>query len=408
MIIAPDDPIIDIFTDALNIFNSNPVCAVTDIRMPWSNANPDTSNFRRGLDDIGGTLFIEIVTLTMIGQAIYSLRLQYAWDNIMGPIYNFYSRDFQQLYRNFAEYDPIGLTAGVFCNIQNAANVVGNSTQTQNMCESATATLTTKRSAAESTDPLSSEPGRSKILYRGNEEFYHKLAERIFGDDLTGLDSNPAFPLTSALLQAVINNELPLLYIRQLFYVPEQDLNLEVVFDLTNHPELRQEDEDIFAVFHFHTRGLTENGWPQIYYFHVFHGQYVDTQYAEWFVDGSNIGNYQPNQRTPILRCPYAWNPATRSQQRTIWIPSVTPPIEGDDASQLIYDFGVAMVEGHVLDHSSFFFTESMMNGRSLMTWDDEAAAWNFNGLVQSSNFGPGGADNPSDMSPAAGWPQLP
>jgi hypothetical protein len=51
-----------------------------------------------------------------------------------------------------------------------------------------------------------------------------------------------------------------------------------VVYDIRGHPNLQQHPEDIFAVFHFHTRQVVTDGglqYPEITEMLVYHGQTV-------------------------------------------------------------------------------------------------------------------------------------
>jgi hypothetical protein len=60
---------------------------------------------------------------------------------------------------------------------------------------------------------------------------------------------------------------------------------LEVVYDIRSFPDLLQTPGNLFAVFHFHITPMTTSGFPEISYFHVFHGQRVhqpNLEIAEW------------------------------------------------------------------------------------------------------------------------------
>lgn len=418
----------------MNAFKADPTCKVSDTRQPYSPSNLNEDNFRRDLaardpnlfksrtlKDAGGPSFVNLLVLAMLGKSQYSTIFQTLWENIFGALFNFHRSDFLALFALYPEYDPIGLADGALCNIQNAQAALTRDLATRTMCEDyTTGSVTKKRSLGNGSIDISS-PGRQSLTLRstandakaskeGNEKVYQDLIRRIFGQDAgnTGTGSDP-FPFTGALMQAVIDGRIPLLYIRQLTYRDSQEVNLEVVFDLTNALDLQQTPgEDIFGVFHFHTRGLTINGLPQIEYFHAFHGQYVIQRYGAWHVDGREQGQYQQNQRTPILDCPYVEN------QRQVWIPGPAGPQPANDAaSQRIYNFGVALFNAHILDSSVYAFTGAQMNGRYLMSWDYINHVWNFNSLRESENFGAGGSSNVRDMSPGgrgvfSSWPQPP
>lgn len=429
----------------MNAFKADPTCKVSDTRQPYSSSNLNEDNFRRDLaardphlsklfesrtlKDAGGSSFVDLLVLAMLGKSQYSTIFQTLWENIFGASFNFHRSDFLALFALYPEYDPIGLADGALCNIQNAQAALTRDLATRTMCEFYTpGSVARKRSLKNGSIDISS-PERLSFTLRsatgvveipkeGNEKVYEDLIRRIFGQDAgnTGTGSDP-FPFTGALMQAVIDGRIPLLYIRQLTYRDSQEVNLEVVFDLTNALDLQQTPgEDIFGVFHFHTRGLTINGLPQIEYFHAFHGQYVIQRYGAWHVDGRQQGQYQQNQRTPILNCPYVENQRQVGVQleRQVWIPGPAgPPPANDAVSQRIYNFGVALFNAHILDSTVYVFTGAQMNGRHLMSWDYVNQVWNFNSLRESENFGAGGSSNVRDMSPGgrgvfSSWPQPP
>ena len=417
----------------MTAFKADPTCTVSDTREPYSSSNLNDDNFRRDLaardpqlskifesrdlKDAGGSAFVSLLVLSMLGQSQYSTIFQTLWEKIFGASFNFHRSDFITLFALYPEYDPIGLADGALCNIQNAQAALTRDRATRTLCEDyTTGSVTKKRSLenrlVENLSPerlslvLRSAAGVAQIPRRGNEKVYEDLIRRIFGQDAgnTGTGSDP-YPFTGALMQAVIDGRIPLLYIRQLTYQTSPEVNLEVVFDLTNAPDLQQTPgEDIFGVFHFHTRGLTLNGIPEIEYFHAFHGQYVIQRYGAWHVDGRDQGQYQQNWRTPILDCPY------ESNQRQVWRPGPAGSVPANDAaSQRIYNFGVALFNAHILDSSVYYFTPAEANGRYLMTWSYVTGSWNFNNLRESQNFGAGGSSNVRDMSPhGGGWPQPP
>lgn len=430
--VAPDDPTVAAFTEAMNQFKANPTCTVSDTREPYSSSNLNEDNFRRDLaardpqlsklfesrdlKNAGGSAFVSLLVLSMLGQSQYSNIFQTVWEQIFGTTYNFHRSDFITLFALYPEYDPIGLADGALCNIQNAQAALTRDLATRTMCEDYTTGNIAKKRALKNESFKDLSPGMQSLVLRpaagvakfpkkGNEKLYKDLIKRIFGQDAGNTNTGGAFPFTGALMLAVINNRIPLLYIRQLTYQSNPEVNLEVVFDLRNAPDLQQTPGvDIFAVFHFHTRGLTANGLPQIEFFHAFHGQYVIQRYGAWHVDGRDQGQYQQNQRTPIMDCPYVAN------QRQVWIPGPAGAAPASDAaSQMIYNFGVALFNRHILDGSSYFFTAAQANGRFVMTWNYNTGTWNFNNLIESENFGPSGANNAADMSPqGGGWPQPP
>lgn len=95
-------------------------------------------------------------------------------------------------------------------------------------------------------------------------------------------------------MYAVVNDGLRLLYMQRIRYRAlehnTEDTILEVAYDIRDRPDLQATTaqtaggpwrQDVFAVFHFHTYGLTpapNNAGPEIpliTYFHAFHGQRV-------------------------------------------------------------------------------------------------------------------------------------
>jgi hypothetical protein len=442
---APDDPTVTAFTTFVNAFKAAPICTVSDITEPAfatliSGFNND--NFRRSVGELdphllsafvsrdlkkaGGLEFIDMIVLAMLGQSQYAETFKTIWNNILGAIYNFSWEDFITLFDIFPLYDPIGLAYSVLCNIQDASAALENSEASQEMCQPPDPFVIPQRRSLDNKFPeaLPSEgPDANfrrpveeiQLPYIGNEEGYHDLIKRIFSlDPGASATGTGPWPYTGMLMRAVIDGNIPLLYIRQLFYrrginnMPEVDL--EVVFDLTDEPGLRQNDNDVFAVFHFHVGSLNSEGLPQISYFHAFHAQYVTELYNEWFVEGRNSGNPgDPNYRTPILQCPRIL--VERQRVQSVWIPGPngTPaPTPATGTSELIDEFGNWMVAEGILSPSSFVFTEAQMNGRVMMTWDFDLNVWDFNGLKFSSNFGPNGGTAPAIMNPIYGWRQEP
>lgn len=74
-------------------------------------------------------------------------------------------------------------------------------------------------------------------------------------------------PTAARIMQTVIDDNVSLLDMANMAYRPRQngfklrDTELEVVYDIRGHANLQQDANDLFAVFHFHTKGIgTGNG----------------------------------------------------------------------------------------------------------------------------------------------------
>lgn len=413
----------------------------------------------RSISGAGGPYFVSLVSSAMQGKSRYSLIMQQEWETTFGSIYNFHPADFQETYQIFPDYDPNSLTQDILCNLQNAEEALSNARTAQSeLCVDYTTghskRLRRRDNATEATRQLwpldiGHGFGRSRarnflprlisssallpthgprgsisddfsdgtlVDHRKEHELvaamsinatrYHKLVARVFEQDAGNTGStSTGIPFTGRILQAVTNNQVPLLYIRQLRFQDNPEINLEVVFDLRNVPALQEQTGDIFAVFHFHTQGLTTDGVPEITYFHVFHAQTVYPRYGGWRVDGRLQGEGANNERTVILDCPIDANTNTRQ----VWRPGPhgEDPDPDDDTAVNIYNFGNALWNRGILNDASFYFPSQDTNTQYLMWWDSTNENWNFNNLRESTNFGAGGNLNTAtDMSPSNGWPQ--
>lgn len=266
----------------------------------------------------------------------------------------------------------------------------------------------------------------------------NELMRRIFDEDPAS-NSRPlgGLPSTGLLMNAVMHDNLPLLYMQHVRYQANQastrdlDTILEVVYDITHRPDLQffeagtaagPFEPDRFAVFHFHTIGVTPDpaggpSYPRIAYFHVFHGQRVHQnnhpRQGQYVVvqAGTSSGEQRPsatnpdrsgsapgpNARTRILECGRG-----AGRQRLVWQPGQDVPRPVGPGQQTIVDFG------------TFLRRSGVLIGDNLPHWNSRTARWmwdpdpNHADFYTSDNFGPlenGLRQPPANMAPSAGWP---
>ena len=262
-----------------------------------------------------------------------------------------------------------------------------------------------------------------------------RVRKRVFDADAgASVREDGGIPSTGQLMNAVMHDGLPLLYMQHVRYQAndpnnrDRDTILEVVYDITNRPDLQfftaataigPYQEDRFAVFHFHTLGVqTEPSgttYPMHQYVHAFHAQRVQRAQRrpeQWTVvqdettGGANIpndmhgGTHQtpgPNARTEVLRCP-----RVARQQPTVWLPGnqLHQPLQ--NMQQTITDFGTHMRNAGILVAENFPHWNTQRN-----RWDWENNP-NDPDYYTSDSFGPienGVRDSPVRMDPDAGWP---
>jgi hypothetical protein len=151
-------------------------------------------------------------------------------------------------------------------------------------------------------------------------------------------------------MQAVANNELPLIYMRFINDNNGARVNVEVVYDIRLRADLQYNQEpalpDKMAVFHFHVDGFFDD-YPAVVAFGVFHAQqtYV-TNVAGINEDrayGFGTGANGLNQRTVIFSSENSNDPNAR------WYP-------GDPGSGefMIDKFGITLREQGVMRGDAF------------------------------------------------------
>jgi hypothetical protein len=226
--------VVSAFLIGLNNFISNPVCSASDLRRPLNNNQLSDGLFRRQAIDLdskeavewhakalikrdlsasGGDDFLNTLIIVMLGQTIYSLQLQQAWDNLMQPLYSFTASDFKKYVQEFSIYDLNYLARDLMCNIGLASAVPADYNDETSLCVEP---ISAKRRDVEVKD--------SKVILGvpvlHNDTVFHGLVKRPFSGS-----NGQALPWTGRILDAVIAGTIPLLYIRQLNYHGE--LNLE-------------------------------------------------------------------------------------------------------------------------------------------------------------------------------------
>lgn len=285
--------------------------------------------------------------------------------------------------------------------------------------------------------PASGEKAPFREL-ENDTELSGDILKRIFDQDPAS-NSRPlgGLPSTGLLMNAIMHDNLPLLYMQHVRYAAndatarDRDTILEVAYDITHRPDLQFFTEgtqagpfaqDRFAVFHFHDIGVhTPPGggtaYPEIPFFHVFHGQRVEENRrrpGQWVVAQADVASGPqvpsntnpepagrapgPNARTEVLQC------GRHQNQRLVWLPGQTPlnpllrPMQ-----QTIVDFGAHMRNAGILVGDNLPHWNA---GRRRFDWDNNP---NHPEFYTSDNFGPieqGHRQPPADMNPrTGGWP---
>jgi hypothetical protein len=205
-------------------------------------------------------------------------------------------------------------------------------------------------------------PSASWLVCRYNSAFANphpshgrNIIERAFEE--ANWDTRPPSPgyepPTGRIIQAVANNDLPLVYMRFLNDQRGARVNLEVVYDIRLHPDLQHNQNpnlpDQMAVFHFHIDGFYDD-YPAVVAFVVFHAQQTYTTTAagitEDRADGHGTrGANALNRRTAVFSCANSPDPNAR------WYPGYR---SAETEGFLIADLGETLRTQGVLRGSAF------------------------------------------------------
>ena len=263
----------------------------------------------RDFKSLGGYSTLHLLQAALpLGTQLNSLLIE-AYNDIIGSKINVRApKDLQMAIDNDPYDDPPTALAGMFCGWDKSSQLLKDPNDTAEVCINPPndSNLDTAKPDGSDDPPVYERKKRDleslQQLRRGSnfpfdysKRQVENITRRLFEEDNSATIRDPdQWPATGALMHAVINDDLPLLYMQRIRYGARQHNNddtiLEVVFDIRGRPDLQATTaeiaggpwrEDIFAVFHFHTFGLTpapNNQGPDIPlipYFHVFHGQRV-------------------------------------------------------------------------------------------------------------------------------------
>lgn len=181
--------------------------------------------------------------------------------------------------------DPLFSLAWMLCEWDDGPRILLDQSDTKEICEIPTDDYDFSGVGSDTNDSPQQKrkrdlqvSGREVRSYNWLDGPGPNLSKRVFFQDNT--DTTPvlsSMPSTGLLLQAIMDDNLPLLYIQRIRYrahVPaqaNQDTILEVAYDLRGRPDLQgvtpgdaggPNREDRFAVFHFHTLGLYPDDVP--------------------------------------------------------------------------------------------------------------------------------------------------
>jgi len=334
------------------------------------------------------------------------------WEITFGIRYNLHQPDWVKLYEWFRHYDPLLVTLFILCNIKDALSILSSIDNAPKLC---TVLERQQGDSAPNIKPRLSMPSKRTFA----------IGYESTGTTLTGQ------PSVGAILEAVIHDTIPLLYIRQLPYRNRDaghaagngnsivELNLEVVYDLTDRPDLQQHHgpglTDHFAVFHIHVERMGVHphqtvAQPCITVLHVFHGQHVTLTHGQYLVQGrTNQGRPNYNVRTPILE------PCPRPGSYWPLGDATVPPQETPELERL-RRFGLALRDQGVLTPRTL--EGSMQPGTRgddlwMVSWRPNGREWawvpsrgDIDGWHGSSPYGPNGS--PVTLDLAARFPTLP
>jgi hypothetical protein len=213
----------------LQAYIANPICSLDDLQDSVDPSSPFLldPDFRRSIAKLGGGQFYSQMLLMSLGTALNSLELRQIWDKYVGIPYNFAASRFQELFNANPDWDPLDLVESVLCNIGDAGELLDASlAEASELCVEDT---DFDLNQAGRRDLTHASPKRyPDLLALSNRTESSKLGIRTFdyGNANTGGNTGGGLPpWTGSIMQAVIDRTIPLLYVRQLRYRGE--LNLE-------------------------------------------------------------------------------------------------------------------------------------------------------------------------------------
>ncbi|KAF4552683.1 putative glycosyl hydrolases family 18 protein 1 [Elsinoe fawcettii] len=220
--------------------------------------------------------------------------------------------------------------------------------------------------------------------------------------------NSPTKVAAARIIDAVIRDEVPLLYMAQLAYEADpnrrgyrgfSDVEMEVVFDIRGRPDLQEfEGQDNFAVFHFHTQGFVNEGgteYPAIVDALVYHAQTVFQNDIlphathDWVADFRDFNRI--NQRTGLFQCP-----RSRYQQTAI--------LAGNPHNIRVAQDSTGRPREcvqRIQDLTNELYRRGILTRAAYTTWDGHQ--WTMTD-GNAHNQGPNGGPPPTDM----GDPQFP
>ena len=261
----------------------------------------------RDFKSLGGYSTLHLLQAALpLGTQLNSLLIE-AYNDIIGSKINVRApRDLQAAIDNDPYDDPPSALAAMFCGWKKSSQLLKDPDETAEVCVNPPNDSNLDRAKPDSSDEPPVYERRKRGLesfedLRGETDFpfdYTKrdlenVTRRTFIEDNSATIRDPDWaPTTGAIMHAVVNDDLPLLYMQRIRYRAQErnneDTILEVAFDIRGRPDLQETTPeiqegiwraDIFAVFHFHVFGFAhvDDGpdIPLIPYFHVYHGQRV-------------------------------------------------------------------------------------------------------------------------------------
>lgn len=233
----------------------------------------------RDFKSLGGYETLQILmTALPLGTKLSGFILE-AFNDIIGSKTNLRVRDLKAAVRDDPYGDPIFSLAWMLCEWDKGPQILNDISHSEEICVLPPEGYDFSGVPSSSDDDSSlygkrevaaQFPGGDPQSSDSLDEQIANLSKRIFWADIADIGNDPTSqPPTGRLLQAVMNDNLPLLYIQRIRYragtpYENQDTILEVVYDLQGRPDLQgttaaeaagPNREDRFAVFHFHTLG---------------------------------------------------------------------------------------------------------------------------------------------------------